>query len=66
VPQVALRAASGATIPFVTQNGKTISGVPPQTLALPHLVLYRNGALSDANERTLILEVTGIDVPPLA
>ena len=63
-PAVALRASSGTTISFVTQNGRTIGGVQPQTLELPHLVLYRNGVLSDAVERTLILEVTGIQVPP--
>ena len=64
VPAIALRAASGSTIPFVTQNGKTIGGIRPQTLELPHLVLYRNGVLSDSVERTLILEVAGIEVPP--
>ena len=63
-PGVSLRAASGATIPFVTQNGKTIGDTPPRTLELPHLVLFRNGTLTDADERTLILEVTGVDVPP--
>jgi hypothetical protein len=61
---VTLRAASGATLPFVTQNGQAVGDVPPQTLELPHLVLLRNGALSDADERTLIVELTGIDVPP--
>jgi hypothetical protein len=64
VSAVTLHAASGATIPFVTQNGQAIRDVPPRTLELPHLVLFRNGVLSDAAERTLILEVTGIDVPP--
>jgi len=63
-PTVTLRAASGATIAFTTQNGEKIGGVPPQTLELPHLVLYHNGRLTPPNERTLILEVTGIDVPP--
>jgi hypothetical protein len=63
-PAVTLRAASGATIPFATQNGKTVGDVPPQRLELPHLVLYRNGALSDPDERTLIVQVSGIEVPP--
>jgi hypothetical protein len=31
---------------------------------LPHLVLYRNGALTAPDERTVIVEVTGIEVPP--
>jgi hypothetical protein len=62
-PAVTLRAASGATIPFGTQNGKVVEGVPSQALDLPYLVLYRNGALTRAGERTLILEVTGIGAP---
>jgi hypothetical protein len=64
VPTATLRAASGATITFKTQNGQTVGDVPPQTLDLPHLVLHRNGALTDPDERTLIVEVTGIEVPP--
>jgi len=38
-------------------------GVPPQASDLPHLVLNRNGAVTDPDERTLIVEVTGIEVP---
>jgi hypothetical protein len=64
VPTATLAAASGATIAFKTQNGQTIRDVPPQASDLPHLVLYRNGALTDPDERTLIVEVTGIEVPP--
>jgi hypothetical protein len=30
---------------------------------VPHLVLYRNGELTDPGERTLMVEVTGIEVP---
>jgi hypothetical protein len=62
-PAVTLRAGSGATIPFWTQNGETVGDTPPQASALPYLVLYRNGVLSPADERTLILEVAGIQVP---
>ena len=64
VPTVALLAASGATIPFTTQNGETVDDVPPRTLDLPYLVLYRNHSLTDPVERTLIAEVTGIQGPP--
>ena len=64
MPTVTLRAASGATIAFVTQNGQTADDVPPQTLNLPHLVLYRNGELTEPQERTLIVEISGIEVPP--
>lgn len=63
-PAVTLRAASGATIRFRTQNGKTVEGAPPRRLELPHLVLSRNGALADPSERTLIVEVSGVQVPP--
>ena len=62
-PTVILRAASGATTMFVTQNGRTVEDVPPRMLHLPHLVLHRNGALTGSSERTLIVEVTGIKVP---
>jgi len=64
MPTVTLRAASGATIAFVTQNGQTADDVPPQTLNLPHLVLHRNGRLTGPQERTLIVEISGIEVPP--
>jgi hypothetical protein len=64
VPGATLRAASGATVTFKTQNGKTMNDVPPQTLDLPHLVLHRNGALTDPGERRLIVEVSGIEAPP--
>jgi hypothetical protein len=61
---VTLRARSGATIPFKTQNGVTVDGVPPERSDVPYLVLYRNGVLSDPSERTLIVEVRGLVVPP--
>ena len=64
VPTVDVRAASGETIRFKTQNGQTIDGVPAQTLELPHLVLYRNDALTNPDERTLTVEVAGIQAPP--
>jgi hypothetical protein len=63
-PSVTLRAASGATIEFATQNGQTMRGIPPRALDLPHLVLTRNGTLTDPNERTLIVTVGNLVVPP--
>ncbi len=62
-PVVTLWATSRATIPFATQNGQTLGDVPSQRLELPHLVLYRDGALSDPDERTLVVQVSGIAVP---
>ena len=52
-PVVKLRAASNATIPFKTQNGEAANGVPSQTMDVPHLVLFRNGTLTDAEDCTL-------------
>jgi hypothetical protein len=63
-PTVAVRAASGATLGFRTQNGQTMDDVPPLALDLPHLVLYRNGALTHPDERTLILTVSDLVPPP--
>jgi hypothetical protein len=63
-PGVVLRAASGATVLFMTQNGQFAGDVPPQMTHLPHLVLRRNGALTAPDERTLVVEVSGIEVPP--
>ena len=63
LPAVILRAASEAALPFVTQNGAVVDGDLSQAYDLPHLVLYRNGALTPPDERTLILELTGIKVP---
>ena len=63
-PAITLWAASGATLEFVTQNGVAVDGVPPETRRVPHLVLRRNGALTDPAERTLLVEVAGLEVPP--
>jgi hypothetical protein len=63
-PSVTLRAASGKTIEFRTQNGGTVQGNPPQTRAIPHLVLSRNGTLADPAERTLAVTVSNVPVPP--
>jgi hypothetical protein len=63
-PTVTLHAASGATITFKPHNGEPQAAVPAQTMDLPHLVLYRNGVLTDPRERTLIVELSGIEVPP--
>ncbi len=62
-PAVTLWAASQDTISFYTQNGRTIQDRPSQSLELPRLVLYRNGALTPAAERTLNIKVSGLQVP---
>ena len=62
--EITLRAATGATISFKTQNGNTIDNTPPQRREIPHLVLFRNSELTNANERTLIVTVNNLEVPP--
>ena len=62
--EVTLQAASGATISFKTQNGNTIDNTPPQIRDIPYLVLFRNSALTNANERTLIVTVNHLEIPP--
>jgi hypothetical protein len=63
-PSVTLYADSAATVEFWTQNGETVDNVAPRRLERPHLVLHRNDELTDRRERTLIVEVSGIQVPP--
>jgi hypothetical protein len=63
-PTVTLRAASGASILFKPQKEQLVEGVSPKGWDVPHLVLRRNSALTDPEERTLVAEVTGIKVPP--
>jgi hypothetical protein len=63
-PIVNLIAASGRTITFKRDNGQTVGDAPAQTSDVPHLVLYRNGTLTAPEERTLIVEVSGIQMPP--
>lgn len=60
---VTLRAASGKTIEFIAQNGRSMD-VVPLVRDLPHLVLYSDGRLTESQERTLIVEVSGFEVPP--
>ncbi|MGD9047226.1 MAG: hypothetical protein PVF77_04185, partial [Anaerolineae bacterium] len=63
-PTVTVQASSGATIGFTTQNGQTVNDLPPRALDLPHLVLYRNGTLTPPDQRTLILTVSNLLLPP--
>jgi len=56
---VTLRGESEASIPFRAENGSII-----EDRDVPHLVLRRNGTLTDPDERTLIVEVADIKVPP--
>jgi hypothetical protein len=62
-PRVALWAASGTTVAFVPGNGRPAGEVPPETRILPRLVLRRNGQLTPAGERTLLVDLAGLQVP---
>ena len=54
-----VRAASGMTIPFRMNNDERA-----QERLVPHLVLYRNGALTaNPDERTLIVTASDVEVP---
>jgi hypothetical protein len=55
-PHVSLRATSGALVAFQAQDGETRD--------VPQLVLTRNERLTDSAERTLSVELSGIQVPP--
>lgn len=63
-PSVTLQAATGATISFKTQNGNSLDHTPPQKREIPYLVLFRNSRLTKANERTVIITVNNLAVPP--
>lgn len=63
-PMISLRAASGATISFMTQNGNKINGTPSQSSEIPNLVLFRNRELTNPDERTLNIAIDGLEVPP--
>ena len=63
-PQISLWAASGSQVAFVPRNGESAGSVPPEARLLPRLVLRRNGHLTAPGERTLLVEVSGLQVPP--
>lgn len=53
-----LTAANGAAIQFKSNNGESSGEQVAQESSLPHLVLLRNGALTPAEERTLLVTLT--------
>jgi hypothetical protein len=58
-----LRAASGQTINYWTQNGLTLLDTPPTEKNIPHLVLRRNRELTPAAERSLSIEIGSLTIP---
>jgi hypothetical protein len=61
---VSLQAASAATITFKSNNGRSRGNTPARTAEIPHLVLFRNGALTPVAERSLSLSISGLELPP--
>jgi len=63
-PKIEISAKPGNQILFKANNGKSIGGEPSPSREIPHLVLKRNGMLTSPEERSLIIQVQGISVPP--
>lgn len=61
---VTLKSAANTTILFKAENGKQVTTSPSQGRRIPHLVLNRNGALTPSFERTLLLSLEHLTVPP--
>ena len=61
--ELSLSAASNRMIEFKTKNGRTVKDQAPQTIQIPHLVLRRNGALTPVEERTLHIQINGLEFP---
>ena len=59
-PSVALRAATGETIVYKTQNGRQRQRVNTQAMEIPHLVLTYNNMLSRPDDRTIIFTISDL------
>lgn len=62
-PNIVLSAVSGSTITFAEQKRSGGKDLPTQLKAIPHLVLYRNGDLTAAPERTLTMTISNLEIP---
>jgi hypothetical protein len=62
-PMVLLQAASGSTIQYFPNNGVPVAENPARPLSIPHLTLTRNKKLTDLQERTLFVSITGLRIP---
>ncbi len=60
ISSIELHAQSSAMIDFKTHNGVTIDGEIAREKRLAHLVLYRNGELTDPRERTLVITINSL------
>lgn len=61
---VNLEAPIGRTILFSTEDHDDENNTEPHNREIPHLVLNRNGVLTPGYERTLVVTVPNLAVPP--
>ena len=61
---VKLKSATNTTILFKAENGKQVTTFPSPGRQIPHLILNRNGVLTPGSERTLVLSLEHLTVPP--
>jgi hypothetical protein len=61
---VTLRSPTEATITFRAEHSKEVSAPQAEGKEIPHLVLNRNGVPTPGFERTLIVSLENIEVPP--
>ncbi|HBY06930.1 MAG TPA: hypothetical protein DEH22_03780, partial [Chloroflexi bacterium] len=60
---VSLRAQTGNEIEFQTQNGLAQFGRTPESNLIPQLTLYRNESLTEVAQRTLEIQINGVQLP---
>ncbi|HEX5837527.1 MAG TPA: hypothetical protein VFY26_06830 [Anaerolineales bacterium] len=61
---VTLKSPTEATITFRAEHSKEVSAPQAEGKEIPHLVLNRNGVPTPGFERTLIVSLENIEVPP--
>lgn len=61
---VEVLAGTGLTIPFSEQKRQANGDRPAEMKSIPHLVLFRNGELTGAAERTLFITINDLPVSP--
>ena len=61
---VTLKSPTEATITFRAEHSKEVSAPQAESKEIPHLVLNRNGVPTPGFERTLIVSLENIEVPP--
>lgn len=54
---IVLRPVGHQTILFKSNNGETKNKIPAEEKHIPHLVLYRNGQVTDPGQRTVAIDV---------